>query len=71
MANKKELCITLEEAEQELVEAVNGILQKHGLPCYLMEPILDKVHRQLIAGKNTELAEAKARYAAPEEGEVK
>lgn len=60
---EKELCITLAEAEQEAVDAVNSIMQKHGLPCYLFESIVDKIHRQLIEGKNAELAAAKARSA--------
>lgn len=66
---QKELVITLAEAEQELVEAVNGILQKHGLPCYLFEPILDKVHRQVAEAKANELLAARARAQAGEEAE--
>lgn len=61
--NEKELVITLAEAEQETVDAINGIMQKHGLPCYLFEPIVDKLHRQLIEGKSTELSQARARAA--------
>lgn len=63
MAKEKQLCITLEEAEQELVAAVNGVLQKHNLPHYLVEPIVDKIHRQLIDGKRLELEAARAEYA--------
>lgn len=61
MDNKKELVVILAEAEQEAVAAVNGIMQKHGLPCYLIEPIVDKIHRQLIDGKANELLAARAR----------
>lgn len=67
MNNDKELVIVLAEAEQEMVAAVNGIMQKHGLPCYLFEPIMDKIHRQLIDGKTAELAAAKTRCAENEE----
>lgn len=67
MANDKELVIALEEAEQEAVAAVNCIMQKHGLPCYLFEPIMDKIHRQLIDGKTAELAAAKTRCAEKKE----
>lgn len=63
MANSKELVITMSEAEQETVAAMNTIMQKHGLPCFLFEPIVDKIHRQLIDGKTSELEAAKARYA--------
>ena len=55
---KKELVISLAEAEQEMFSAVNAIMQKNGLPCYLMEYIVDKAHRQLVDGKNSELAAA-------------
>lgn len=63
----KALVITLTEAEQETVAAVNGIMQKYGLPCFLMEPIMDRVHRQLIDGKASELASAKAEYSKEKE----
>lgn len=63
MSNEKELVITLAEAEQEAVDAMNSIMQKHGLPCYLFESIVDKLHRQLIEGKAGELAAARARAA--------
>lgn len=61
MDNKKELVIALADAEQAAVSAVNAIMQENGLPCYLIEPIIDKIHRQLIDGKNKEIAEAKER----------
>ena len=66
MANEKELVIRMADAEQETVAAVNNIMEKHGLPCFLFEPILDKIHRQLIDGKTAELAQAKARSHAEE-----
>lgn len=69
MNNQKELVIILSEAENELVTATNTIMQKYGLPCYLFEPIMDKVHRQLIEGKTNELLAARARAQAGEEAE--
>lgn len=69
MGNEKELVIILSEAEQEAVAALNGIMQKHGLPCYLYEPIIDKIHRQVIEGRASELQAAKARAQAKEETE--
>ena len=61
MQNEKELVIRVAEAEQETVAAVNSIMQKHGLPCFLFEPIVDRIHRQLIDGKTSELVAAKGR----------
>lgn len=61
MKNEKELVIRMAEAEDETVAALNAIMQKYGLPCFLLEPIVDKVHRQLIDGKSSELAAARLR----------
>ena len=61
MNEEKELVIALVDAEQEAVEAVNAIMQRNGLPCYLMEMILGKIYQQLKDAKASELAEAKIR----------
>ena len=58
MENERELVLRIDDAEREFVEAVNAIAQKHKLPCFLMEPIVDKVHRAMIDGKNAEIAAA-------------
>ena len=67
MENEKELVICLADAEQELRAAMNAIMQKNNLPCFLLEPIVDKLHRQLIDQKAVELAQAQQRQAAKEE----
>ena len=59
MANGKNLALVLCEAEQELTEAVTSIMQIHGLPCYLMELLLDKIHRRVIDGKAAEIDTAR------------
>ena len=63
MEKNRELILRTAEAEQELVDAVNAVIQKHDLPCFLLEPIVDKIHRQVINGKEAELASARAREA--------
>lgn len=68
MANEKELVIRMAEAEAATVAALNGIMQEHGLPCFLYEQILDKLHRQLIDGKVAELEAAQHRAAREGEG---
>lgn len=68
---KKELCLELREAEQELASAINSVMQNHGLPCYLLEPIVDKLHRAVIAGKEQELAEAERKAKEPEKTDGK
>lgn len=59
MANSKNLALVLCDAEQELMTAAAVIMQKHGLPCYLMELLVDRLHRRIIDGKAEEIAAAK------------
>lgn len=65
--SEKELVIVLDEAEKEMTAAINDIMKKHGLPCFLFESILDKIHRQLIDGKLRELESAKSRLTKKKE----
>lgn len=58
MNEEKELVVALADAEHETVSAINAIMQKNGLPCYLMEMILGKIYQQLKDAKASELAEA-------------
>ena len=57
----KELVLRMDGAEQDIVRGMNDIMQKYNLPCFLIEPIIDKVHRQLIDGKLSEITAAKNR----------
>jgi hypothetical protein len=66
---EKNLALVLDEAEAETAAALNIILQKHGLPCYLFEPILDKLHRQILDGKAAEIAAAKAEMGESHESD--
>lgn len=67
MNMEKALVIALSEAEREAVETVNTIMQKHGLPCFLFEPIIYKIYRQVVDGKAAELSAAKNRSDVKEE----
>lgn len=62
MSNKKPLIIAMEEAEQTLVSTVNAVL-KSGVPCYFLERIFDKIHRQITDGAKQELAQTSRQYA--------
>lgn len=68
MPNEKDLVIRMDEAEQDLVTAVNSIMQANQLPCFLFEPLFDKIHHHLIDGKNAELEAAKREAEKPGEG---
>lgn len=67
MKNDRELVIAMEEAEKHLTKTVAGIMQEHGLPCFLMECVVDKLHHRLIEGKASELEAARAREVNKEE----
>ena len=66
MENNRDLILRITEAEQELVDSVNAVIQKHNLPCFLVEPMVGRIHAQLQQGKQMELTQAKEREAALE-----
>ena len=57
---QKPLIVEIEEAKKEITEAVNNALQKHNLPCYLIEPTVSMLAMQLKDGAKSELEMAKA-----------
>lgn len=57
---KKPLIVELDDAKQELVQCVNDILQKHGLNCYLIEPVFAELYTQIKTTAKQELAQARA-----------
>lgn len=59
-----ELCLLAAAAEQELNTAAQAIAQKYNLPCWVMEPMVGKLHRALLDGKTQEISLAKQRMAA-------
>ena len=61
--NQKPLVLEMDEAKQELVQCVNGILQSHGLSCYLIEPMFAELYAQIKASAQNELAQARAQIA--------
>ena len=62
----KPLCLEMEEAEKELNRFVEQLSKSHGLPCYLLEPVVSKVLARLENGKRLELEEAKKAYEKEE-----
>ena len=59
----KPLAIELEEAAQELNQAVEQISARHGLPCYLLVYLVSDVLTRLQNGKRTELEKARRSLA--------
>jgi hypothetical protein len=56
------LCLGLEDAENEITMAIEQASNKHGLPCYLIEPIVSRILTRLQSGKKIELENAKREY---------
>lgn len=64
--NNKPLCLEIEEAKYELNRAIEDISSRHGLPCYLLTPLVSDLLGRLENGKRREIEEAKATYEAQE-----
>ena len=48
------LILELRDAKQEMMDAVNGVLQKHQIPCFFMRGILEYIR---VSVKNIEIQE--------------
>lgn len=62
--NQKPIILELDEAKRELVQCINDILQRHGLNCYLIEPMFAELYTNIKATAQNELAQARAQEAA-------
>ena len=58
---EKPLVITLREIKELFTECVNGALRE--VPCYLIEPIIADLHRQISEGALKEYVIAKKKVA--------
>ncbi len=57
---QKHIILEMDEAKQELVQCVNDILARHGLNCYLIEPMFAELYAQVKASAQNELAQVRA-----------
>lgn len=64
------LVIRLRSAEEKIVAAINATAREEELPCYLLEPIISKLHRQISDAAAREYAEAKKLSEPPTCGEA-
>ena len=65
----KPLILEIEEAKSEIVSCVNNALQNHGLPCYLIEPVLTELLAYVKSVAKNELDAAKAQMQKTSESE--
>lgn len=56
---QKSIILEMDEAKRELIQCANNILQKHGLNCYLMEPVFAELYAEVKAEAQRELAQAR------------
>ena len=64
--NQKPIILEMDEAKHELVQCVNEIMSRHGLNCYLMEPMFAELYANVKSEAQRELAQAKAMQGAAE-----
>ena len=64
----KPLILALNEAEEILATTVNNLLRE-GIPCFYLELVVDKIHRQLKVGATAELEQTKKSVEPREEEE--
>ena len=61
---RRNIILEMDDAKKELIQCVNDILVKHGLSCYLIEPMFAELYSQIRASAQNELAQARASEGA-------
>lgn len=56
------LIMRINDAKQETTKAINDILKRNNLPCFLYEPILLDAYRQILEGAKRESGQAYVEY---------
>jgi hypothetical protein len=56
---QKPLILEIDEAKTEIIQAINGAMQVHKLPCYIVDMILSDIYAQIKEGVKNELAMAR------------
>ena len=56
--NNKPLPIRLREAKESIIQNLNTVLKEQELPCYLIEPIIEEVHRMVSKSAQAEYEQA-------------
>lgn len=64
---EKPLELDIDEAEKEILEAINATMANHRLNCTAMAMIMAGVYRQILDGKKEELERARSRFYGKKE----
>lgn len=65
----KPLMLAMQDAESKIAKCINEVIAGEKIPCYFLEIILDKIHRQIKDGAGKELAKVSAQYASEKPAE--
>ena len=60
----KPIILEIQDVRTGLVNLVNNAVQKKGVPCYFLEPIIADLYRQVQAQAKVELEQAQISYSA-------
>jgi len=60
------LILEIDEAKAEIIQCLNNAIQRHGLPCYIIEMMLTNVMAEIKEGAKAELSMAKTQIQSEE-----
>lgn len=64
---QKPLILEIDEAKTEIIQAINGAMQVHKLPCYILDMVLSDIYTQIREGAKNELAMAREQVKAEQQ----
>lgn len=70
MNNNKPLILEIEDFKQTLINNVNKAIREQGLPCYLVNMVIENVQAQLREGVRTEIEMAQQQVNKEEKENV-
>lgn len=56
------ICLEMRDAKAEIVQSVNGAMQKRGLPCFILRGILEEVLNSVKEIERNEITAAEENY---------
>ena len=62
---QRPLIVVIDDVKQEIIMSINKAIQQ-GLPCYLLSPIIENIHRDIQIGAKNELESARQALANQE-----
>ena len=60
----KPIILEIQDVRIGLINIINNAVQKKGVPCYFLEPVIADLYRQVKAQAKVELEQAQLSYSA-------